>query len=54
MDDITSNLLKLVSNQVMEAIPIKGMIKPPGTLNTFSLLFFSFNLNLIIAKTTTK
>ena len=50
--DIISHLLKLVSNQMMDAIPILGMIIPPGNLNILSLLSFFFNLSLMVAKIT--
>ncbi len=49
-----SLLLKLVSNQTIEAMPISGIVNPPGILNIPSELSSFFNLNFIVAKTTIK
>jgi len=50
--DIISHLLKLVSNQMIDVIPMIGMIIPPGNLNIFSLWSCFFNLSLMVAKIT--
>lgn len=52
--DNISHLLKLVSNQVMAAIPIKGVINPPGALNVFSAAWVDFFLSLIVDKITAR
>jgi hypothetical protein len=52
--DNISHLLKLLSSQVMEAIPIKGTINPPGALNVFSAVPGDFILSLMVAKITAR
>ena len=38
-----SHLVRLVNNQIMDAMPMPGMIHPPGTMNVFSeISCFSF------------
>jgi hypothetical protein len=52
--DSISHLLKLVSNQIMVAMPMKGKIRPPGILNVFSAVSGFLILNLIVAKITVR
>ena len=50
--DIISIVLKLVNSQIMLAIPIEGMMSPPGVLNFLLLSSFGLLLNLIVANIT--
>ena len=49
-----SHLLKLVSNQIIAAMPIKGVINRPGALNVFSFSSLFFILNLMVDKITAR
>lgn len=52
--DRISHLLKLLSNQVMVAIPMNGKTRPPGALKVFSDACCCFLLNLIVDKITAR
>lgn len=52
--DKISLALKRVNNHTIAAMAIKGINKPPGTLNVFSAASSFFVLNLIIAKITAR
>jgi len=54
--DAISHLFKLVSNQTIDAIPMHGITKPPGTLNVFleTSISWLLTLNLMVAKITNR
>ena len=54
MVESNSHLDRLVNNQIMDAMPIKGMNHPPGTLNVFSGTSSFLLRNTIIATITAR
>ena len=54
MVESISHFFKLLNNQIIEAIPMIGVTKPPGALNVFSDGCCGLLLNLTVAKITVR